>query len=204
MIYYVKTDNTIQKYYIEINQEKLKELETDILVNCSKIKHFEEEYEGDYFWKNHDPKTTINVSYEKIGVKQYFEETVDIYKYSYDEIIISPLLDYIEKFKKEDSSVIDDIVEHKREEELLYKEMLQINKDKKETSIESEKEKLHKEMCILGDEFFRLDKERPYIDKMDDLLDIKEVKLIKIDQVNEVLEFFDQNDETKYGKVRML
>lgn len=204
MVYYVKTSKTIQKYYIEIDQEKLKKLEEEIIANCSKKVHHEEEYEGDYFWKNHDPKTALNVSCKKVGVKQYFEETVDIYKYSYDEIEVSPLMKFIEKFKNEDSTVIDDIAGHNREEDLLLKEIFQIHEDKKNANSKSEKEKLHKEICILAHEYTRLDKERPYVDKMNTLIDIKEVKIIKKEQVNEVLEFFEQEDKVEYGKVRMI
>lgn len=204
MVYYVKTKKTIQKYNIEIDQDKLNELEEDIIKNCCKLEHFEEEFEGDFFWKTHDPKTTINVHYVKVGVKEYFEETVDVYKYSYDIIDTSPLMKFIKKFRDEDSSVIDDIAEQQKEEDLLLGEMRKIMNDIKEISSESEKEKLKADLDIISDEYFRLDKERPYIDRMQELIDIKELKVIKKDEVNKVYEFFNKKDKTKYGKVRML
>jgi len=204
MVYYVKTKNTIQRYEIKIDQDKLNELEEDIFKECSKIEHFENEFEGDFFWKTHDPKTTINVHYVKVGVKEYFEETVDVYKYSYDIIDTSPLMKFIKKFRDEDSSVIDDIAEQQKEEDKLIKEIIKLSKDIKETSTNSEKQSILNDLKVLGNEYNRLVDERPYIDRMQELIDIKELKVIKKDEVNKVYEFFNKKDKTKYGKVRML
>lgn len=83
MLYFRKNDEVIEKYQIDFNKEEVETLKEKIINNCSFIKH--EEYESD-----HLPRFTGKIIKNYIHTytgkeKNYFEETRDIYLYSYDE-----------------------------------------------------------------------------------------------------------------------
>ena len=83
MLYFRKNDEVIEKYQIDFNKEEVETLKEKIINNCSFIKH--EEYESDHL-PRFTGKIIKNYIYTYIGKeKNYFEETRDIYLYSYDE-----------------------------------------------------------------------------------------------------------------------
>ena len=83
MIYFKKNDELIEKYQIIFNKEKVEKLKSEIINNCSFITH--EEYESDYSPRFTD-EIIRNFKCSLTGKKKdYFEETRDIYLYSYDE-----------------------------------------------------------------------------------------------------------------------
>ena len=83
MIYFRKNDEVIEKYQVDFDKEEIEKLKKEIINNCSFIQH--EEYESDYSPRFTD-EIIRNFTYTPIEKeKEYFEETRDIYRYSYDE-----------------------------------------------------------------------------------------------------------------------
>lgn len=110
MIYFRKNDEVIEKYQISFDKEKIEKLKKEIINNCSFIKH--EEYESDYspIFTN---KIIRNFKYTPTGKeKEYFEETREIYRYSYDEYKPPYLVELINQLLNGNSKAIDKILNY--------------------------------------------------------------------------------------------
>lgn len=105
MIYFKDTGDTIEKIKVTCDKEKLKEIR-EILVNrCSIAIH--RETETDYSPKFDNPKLIRNMHYSYVGEKEYFEETRDIFHYSYDELIPPYLVTIIDKLLADDPLAVE-------------------------------------------------------------------------------------------------
>ena len=110
MIYFRKNDEVIEKYQVSFDKEEIEKLKKKIINNCSFIKH--EEYESDY-----SPRVTDeiirNFTYTPTGKeKEYFEETRDIYRYSYDKYKPPYLVELINQLLNGNSKAIDKILNY--------------------------------------------------------------------------------------------
>lgn len=110
MLYFRKNDEVIEKYQIDFNKEEVETLKEKIINNCSFIKH--EEYESD-----HLPRFTGKIIKNYIHTytgkeKNYFEETRDIYLYSYDEYNPPYLVELINQLLNGNSKAIDEILNY--------------------------------------------------------------------------------------------
>ena len=110
MFYFRKNDEVIEKYQVSFDKDELEKLKKEIIDNCSYIKH--EEYESDYSPRFTD-EIIRNFTYTPTGKeKEYFEETRDIYLYSYDEIKPPYLVKLIDQLLNGNSSAIDGILNY--------------------------------------------------------------------------------------------
>ncbi len=110
MIYFRKNDEVIEKYQVSFDKEEIEKLKKKIINNCSFIKH--EEYESDYSPRFTD-EIIRNFTYTPTGkVKEYFEETRDIYRYSYDEYKPPYLVELINQLLNGNSKAIDKILNY--------------------------------------------------------------------------------------------
>lgn len=110
MIYFMKNDELIEKYQVNFDKEIIEKLKNEIIYNCSFVKHAE--YESDYFPSFTD-EIIRNFTYTPTGKKkEYFEETRDIYLYSYDEYNPPYLVELINQLLNEDSKAIDKILNY--------------------------------------------------------------------------------------------
>ena len=156
MIYFKKNDELIEKYQIIFNKEKVEKLKSEIINNCSFIKH--EEYESDYSPKFTD-EIIRNFKCSLTGKKKdYFEETRDIYLYSYDEYKPPYLVELINQLLKGNTKVIDKILKY-------------------DTSTTSN---LDDKIRKLNQEFIRIDpenitKKKAKLDEIEELLKTKEL-----------------------------
>lgn len=107
MLYFRKNDEIIEKYQVNFDKNEIEKLKNGIINNCSFIKH--EEYESDYSPRFTD-KIIRNFKYTPTGKeKEYFEETRDIYRYSYDEYKPPYLVELINQLLNDNSKVINEI-----------------------------------------------------------------------------------------------
>lgn len=114
-MYYIEEENDeLIKYEIILDKEKLKDLKFKILKNCGKIIH--RSFNSDYS-PNISLSHTENYSYNKIGVKEYFEETRDLYHYEFDEYIDTKLVTLIDRLFDGDASAITEILNPEKQEE---------------------------------------------------------------------------------------
>ena len=110
MLYFRKNDEVIEKYQIDFNKEEVETLKEKIINNCSFIKH--EEYESDHL-PRFAGKIIKNYIHTYTGKeKNYFEETRDIYLYSYDEYKPPYLVKLINQLLNGNSEVIDEILNY--------------------------------------------------------------------------------------------
>lgn len=110
MLYFRKNDEVIEKYQIDFNKEEVETLKEKIINNCSFIKH--EEYESDQL-PRFTGKIIKNYIHTYTGKeKNYFEETRDIYLYSYDEYKPPYLVKLINQLLNGNSEVIDEILNY--------------------------------------------------------------------------------------------
>ena len=148
MLYFRKNDDVIEKYQVNFDKEKIKKLKQEIINNCSFITHIE--YEGDYapILSN---EIVRNFTYTPTGKeREYFEETRDIYHYSYDryeppylvalinQLLLlndnSKVIDQILNYEIASKSTIDDKIE------LAYKEFKEIDPENATKKVEKLKE----------------------------------------------------------------
>lgn len=148
MLYFRKNDDVIEKYQVNFDKEKIKKLKQEIINNCSFITHIE--CEGDYapILSN---EIVRNFTYTPTGKEiEYFEETRDIYHYSYDryeppylvalinQLLLlndnSKVIDQILNYEIASKSTIDDKIE------LAYKEFKEIDPENATKKAEKLKE----------------------------------------------------------------
>lgn len=123
MYYYKKEGINIIKYQIRLNEEILKKLKTEIILNCSTITHhhYKTTNTPNYF----DWEHIQNYKQKKVGVIEYndfYSQPEDEYLVDYDYLEHPPLVGYIDDLLKGNTSVIEKI--EKMKDEILDKERI--------------------------------------------------------------------------------
>ena len=107
-MYYIEQENDeLVKYEVVIDQNELKKIKYKVITNCGEIKHHC--YQSDYAPRDLSFDHIGNYSYKKVGTKEYFEETRDVYLYEYDEYSDTTLVTLIDRLLKGDMSAILEI-----------------------------------------------------------------------------------------------
>ncbi len=207
MIYFKKSENVIEKYVVEIDKEKFEPLQEEIIDNCSEIIHREEEYEDDIFERSVYPCYDVrNIECEKIDTQQYFDKTVNIYRYTYDEYVHPYLLDVYRGLKEEDPSALDELYNFLNVEVILedlkkkikeYEEIIARNNRFNWMASVKRKELLD-EVKEVERRYGNIDKNKPYIEKILDCLSFKLIDSVSLDKVEEVSNFFELDDLVVY------
>ena len=110
MFYFRKNGEVIEKYQVHFDKDEIEKLKKEIINNCSFIEH--KVYVSDY-----EPRFTNeiirNFTCTPTGrKKEYFEETRDLYQYSYDEYKPPYLVELINQLLNGDSKAIDNILNY--------------------------------------------------------------------------------------------
>lgn len=110
MFYFRKNGEVIEKYQVHFDKDEIEKLKKQIINNCSFIEH--KVYVSDY-----EPRFTNeiirNFTCTPTGrKKEYFEETRELYQYSYDEYKPPYLVGLINQFLNGDSKAIDNILNY--------------------------------------------------------------------------------------------
>ena len=110
MFYFRKNGEVIEKYRVHFDKDEIAKLKKEIINNCSFIEH--KVYVSDY-----EPRFTNeiirNFTCTPTGrKKEYFEETRELYQYSYDEYKPPYLVELINQFLNGDSKAIDNILNY--------------------------------------------------------------------------------------------
>ena len=199
MLYFRKNDDVIEKYQIDFDKEKIKKLKQEIINNCSLIKHIE--YESDYtpILSNEIVK---NFTYTRTGKeREYFEETRDIYHYSYDKYeppylvaLINQLLllndnskviDQILNYEIASKSTIDDKIE------LAYKEFKKIdpeNATKKAEKLKELENLLKAKKLNINQQNIEL-----YYNQLMELIKFNLIDSLPINELNKIESFLEIN-----------
>ncbi len=110
MFYFKKNNDVIEKYKVDFNREEVEKLKIQIIDNCSLTLH--KEYRSTYYPRFIDESLIRNFHSTCIGEKEYFEETKDVYLFSYDEYKPPYLTILIDRLLKLDPSAIDEILNY--------------------------------------------------------------------------------------------
>ena len=110
MFYFRKNGEVIVKYQVHFDKDEIVKLKEKIINNCSFIEY--KVYVSDY-----EPRFTNeiirNFTCTPTGrKKEYFEETRDLYQYSYDEYKPPYLVELINQLLNGDSKAIDNILNY--------------------------------------------------------------------------------------------
>ena len=95
MFYYKENNGVIEKYAVDFDEKKITTLKYAIVENCSQIKHVE--YKSAIIPRFEDKILIRNFQATKVGEKEYFEETKDVFQFSYDEYEPPYLVTLIDK-----------------------------------------------------------------------------------------------------------
>ena len=110
MYYFKKSDDVIEKYQVHFEKEEVKKLQEKIINRCSVIKHVN--FEGEDIPKILDKRFIRNLKYTRIGKKEYFEETRDIYSIQYDRYEPPYLAAIIERILGRDFTAIGELLHY--------------------------------------------------------------------------------------------
>ena len=110
MFYFRKNGEVIEKYQVHFDKDEIVKLKEKIINNCSFIEY--KVYVSDYapiFTNEIIRNFTCTPTGRK---KEYFEETRDLYQYSYDEYKPPYLVELINQLLNGDSKAIDNILNY--------------------------------------------------------------------------------------------
>ena len=197
MLYFRKNDDVIEKYQIDFDKEKIKKLKQEIINNCSLIKHIE--YESDYtpILSNEIVK---NFTYTRTGKeREYFEETRDIYHYSYDRYEPPYLVELINQLLNDNSKVIDQILNYEISSEstiddsieLAYKEFKEIDPE----NVTKKSEKLKELEDLLKAKNYNINQQNIdlYYKELIELIKFNLIDSLPINELNKIESFLEIN-----------
>lgn len=206
MIYYKQNNECIEKYNITFDEEKLSRLKEVIIKECSFIEHkvVTSEYGAGYKYES----LVKNLSYKKVGEHEYWEETRDIYRYTYDEYIPPRLVFLIDSLLKEYPSSIDEIFNYNINEDISFDQ--RVKKATEEfnkidiNSIYEKKEKLKEIDNLLKAKELNKDQKsiEPYYQELISLIHFELVDKLLVNDIYKVETFFDK-EIYKYDRSRI-
>lgn len=182
MIYFKMYEGVIGKYHVSFDKKKIEELKTNIINNCSYIKH--RELESDY-----RPRFTEEIirhfkCEETKKKKVYFEETRSVYLYKYDEYIPPYLVKLIDKLLNGVVNALDGILSY--DIGSSFKEQI----DKKIKEVNQELNKNQHSITT-------------YYKELLELIDIKLIETLQVSELSKIENFFEVELFSK-GKVKVL
>ena len=199
MLYFRKNDDVIEKYQVNFDKEKIKKLKQEIINNCSFITHIECESDYTPILSN---EIVRNFTYTPTGKeREYFEETRDIYHYSYDryeppylvalinQLLLlndnSKVIDQILNYEIASKSTIDDKIE------LAYKEFKKIdpeNATKKAEKLKELENLLKAKKLNINQQNIEL-----YYNQLMELIKFNLIDSLPINELNKIESFLEIN-----------
>ena len=209
MIYYELDGKTVNKYNIQCNINRIKELKEEIINNCSKMKHVEIEREysfQDTYFKN---KTVRNHNCENIGFNEYYDGSRSVYLHTFDLLTPPKLVNLIDRLLNDDKTVINEIFNYQEEKVSFEKEIDDKNKeiDSIDNSDVDEKiKKLNelKELLNLRNLNWYQESTKDYYTKLLNYISVEFIGSLNIDEENKVQTFFDIDLSILNGDVSIL
>ena len=202
---YVKEQNSIKKYNVEVDKEKLNELRNIIILNCSYLTHFERKVKEENLPNEDDYLTYRNFDKEHIGTHDetgfFSSGWTNIYKITYDEAKYPEII-----------KLIDEVLNGKYDnvlELLEYKEVRQREENNKFdlsiTNLEDAKQAKEKVDEIIKKIYNqKLNEKRVsvgnYMDEVRLAIKLILVEELDISDFNKVYNFVDQDIKEKIDK----
>ncbi len=206
MIYFKKNDEYLEKYEVTYDKEKVEQLKTRIIFECSRVEH--REYCSDYGSCIRDEKLVKNFKAVLVGKKEYWEETRNVYKYIYDEYVPSDLVKYIDELLNDFSSSIDKIFNYdfkndKSIDDLINEAMIKFNNMDQEDVIDKQQHLKYLDNLLESKRINSTQKDiRPYYQELISLIGFELVDKILINDIARVYLFLEQ-DQFELEKVNV-
>ena len=198
MIYFKKNNEYLEKYEVTYDKEKVEQLKQRIIFECSRVEH--REYCSDYGSGIRDRKLVKNFRAVIVGEKEYWEETRDIYKYTYDEYVPSDLVNHIDELLNDFSSSIDKIFNYdfkndKTIDDLINEAMIKFNNMDQEDVIDKQQHLKYLDNLLESKKINSTQKDiRPYYQELIPLIGFELVDKILIDDINRVYSFLNEQE----------
>ena len=106
MNYFVEKEDTMEKYFVRFDEDKVRKLRERIIYDCSEIKHIDKVIKGNTFEKIPD-----NVIIRDYDYKSYGKDIDgnDLKRVTYDEYHIPKLVNIIDELLKGNTEVLDEL-----------------------------------------------------------------------------------------------
>lgn len=199
MVYYTKNKNKIEKYQIDIDKEKLVNLEDEIIENNCEVEHKIAECTENTFYGYTSIKKIKNAKRVKTINKTI--DGVHIYRYEYDELS-SSLLDIVHRLYHEDTNAIDEIYSYDDQLKNIRKQIDIVEKELNDTLDHNKFNELYACMADLVRKEKLLNRDMVYIRKIKELMTIKYVGEMSKKDMKKATDFLE-TEKPKYGKVKI-
>lgn len=206
MIYFKKNNEYLEKYEVTYDKEKVEQLKERIIFECSRIEH--RQYCSDYGSCIRDEKLVKNFKAVLVGKHEYWEETRNVYKYTYDEYVPSDLVKYIDELLNDYSSSIDKIFNYdfkndKSIDGLINEAMIKFNNMDQEDVIDKQQHLKYLDNLLESKKINSTQKDiRPYYQELIPLIGFELVDKILISDIARVYLFLEQ-DQFELEKVNV-
>ena len=212
MIYFRVKENKIEKYEVIYDKVKMMDLKDEILYKCSELVY--QEFESDYE-PNIDYRKVINFNSKKIGKKEYFEETRDVYRYSYYEYIPPYLYEILSRIIYNESEenklfAVKELFAKNLEEtekpvlDEKIEALTNLFNNEKDTSIKIKYTQELNKLLELKKKSSKVKPVKEYYDKARELIDFKLIDTMKISDVDRVVTFFNKSIDVTFEKEDLL
>lgn len=198
MIYFKKNNEYLEKYEVTYDKEKVEQLKERIVFECSRIEH--RQYTSDYGSYIRDEKLVKNFKAVLVGKHEYWEETRNVYKYTYDEYVPSDLVKYIDELLNDFPSSIDKIFNYdfkndKTIDDLINEAMIKFNNMNQEDVIDKQQHLKYLDNLLESKRINSTQKDiRPYYQELIPLIGFELVDKILIDDINRVYSFLNEQE----------
>ena len=197
MIYFKKNNEYLEKYEVTYDKEKVEQLKERIIFECSRIEH--RQYSSDYGSGIRDEKLVKNFRAVKVGEKEYWEETRDIYRYTYDEYVPSDLVNYIDGLLNNVPSSIDNIFNYdfkndKSIDEVINEAMITFNNIDPEKLFQKQQQLKYIDNLLESKRVNNAQKDiRPYYKELITLINFELIDKILINDIDRVYSFLEES-----------
>ena len=192
MFYFKVEKEVVLKYQVNFNREEIEKLRENIIHNCSHIVH--REYYNTCPPNFTDKSLIFNFKSTFAFEKEYFEETKDVYLYTFDEYEVPYLIKLINRLLKEDATVLEEILNYKVEDKASLEEQINfVNQEYlKADNVFKRQEKLKELESLLSQKNLNKNQQSTYIyyQKLLSLIKFELIDTLPLDYIQRVEDFY--------------
>ncbi len=202
---YVKEDNKIKKYEVEIDKDKLKQARIKIIINCSYLTHVERKVREEDLPNEFDYLTYRNFNKEHLGIQDtndfFSSGWTNVYRVTYDKAEFPEIIKLIDRVLDGNYDDVISLLNYKEKKKEKEKNKVDISISSIEEAKKA-KEKADEIIKKLYDE--KLNEKRlsvdEFMDKVKDSIKLILVDEIELDDFNKIYNFVDDTIKGKIDK----
>ena len=202
---YVKEDNKIKKYEVEIDKDKLKQARIKIIINCSYLTHVERKVREEDLPNEFDYLTYRNFNKEHLGIQDtndfFSSGWTNVYRVTYDKAEFPEIIKLIDRVLDGNYDDVISLLNYKEKKKEKEKNKVDISISSIEEAKKA-KEKADEIIKKLYDE--KLNEKRlsvdEFMDKVKDSIKLILVDEIELDDFNKIYNFVDDTIKRKIDK----